>query len=96
MLDNQDVAILTKVNDLSERYGLKPYHFVATVDTSSEAGKTMLCFEIPAQGNALREERFSSMLHMLGADANGVLHGTTEQVIDALDKALQCAPRKRF
>ena len=30
MLDNVDVAVLTKVNELAERYGLKPYDFVAT------------------------------------------------------------------
>ncbi len=30
MIDNQDVAVLTRVNALAERHGLKPCDFVAT------------------------------------------------------------------
>ena len=98
MLDNIDVAILTKLNNLSERFGLKSYDFVATVQPQSEKGRIMLCFEVPAQGNALKEGRFDKMLQAIGADKDGVLKGTPTHVIDALDAALHNAPKppRRF
>ena len=96
MIDNQHVAILTKLNELAERFGIKPNQFVATVHADPESGSQTLCFEVPAQGNALREERFGKMLESLGVNADGFLPGGTERIIDALDDALQRAPRRRF
>jgi hypothetical protein len=97
MIDNQDVAIFSKVNDLAKQWGLKPYDFVATVRPTEEPTRSILSFEVPAQGNALREERFSKMLHAIGADlSTGTLEGTPMHIIDALDEALRHAPRKRF
>jgi hypothetical protein len=93
MLDNQDVAVLTKVNDLAERRGLKPYDFVATAH--HEEDSYVLQFECPAYGNALREERFAKMLSDLGATADGTLKGETSDIIDALDNAIRLSPRNR-
>ncbi len=93
MLDNIDVAILTKLNDLSERYGLKAYDFIATVQPDPDNGKTMLCFEVPAQGNMLKEERFDKMLKAIGVDEDGNLKGTPTHVIDALEDAIHIAPK---
>jgi hypothetical protein len=103
MLDNVDIAILTKLNDLAERHGLKPYDFVATVryqgDPGHEHGKHVLEFEHPASGNALREERFFRMLSALGIRATdergAALEGRPSQIIDALDNALSVAPKPR-
>lgn len=100
-LDNIDIAILTRLNNLTERYGLKPYDFVATVK-SVKGGNTSLEFETPVDGNALREERFDKMLKSLGvehSDDHGMsLVGTPDRIVDALDDALAHAPqsRKRF
>lgn len=102
-LDNLDVAILTKLNDLAERHGLRPYDFVATIrfeeGPGSEDGQHVLEFECPASGNALREERFERMLSSLGVtvtdERGAVLAGTPAHIIDALDHALSLAPKPR-
>jgi hypothetical protein len=97
MLDNAEVAILTKVNELADRHGLKPYDFVATIRTKG-TNKSALGFEIPAQGNQLREERYNKMISGLGADEEGCLEGSIAKIIDSLDDALQIAPKphRRF
>jgi hypothetical protein len=99
MLDNIDIAILTKVNALAVRHGLKPYDFVAVYRTqevkSTGVTEWVLDFELPASGNALREDRYNAMLASLGV-AHGndpVLVGSVEKIIDALDNALQLASR---
>jgi len=99
MLDNIDIAILSKVNEVADRYGLKPYDFVATVQPIQDQGKSMLAFEIPAQGNALRESRYRKMIQSIGVDEDtGTLEGSATHIIDALDDALRLAPteRRRF
>ena len=95
MLDNCDIAILTRLNELAERHGLKPYDFVATVRHDPNSPNAILSFEDPAQGNALREERYGKMLQSLGVGADDTLTAPYAQVIDALDNALQQAPRPR-
>lgn len=101
MLDNVDVAVLTKVNELAERYGLKPYDFVASFQFEEDANGTrhVLSYDSPAHGNALREERFDMMLNALGitpSDERGaVLAGNVAKIIHALDDALEHAPRSR-
>jgi len=90
---NCDVAALTKVNELADRHGLKPQDFIATVKWGEgDEGPYMLCFEVPAQGNDLREKRFAKMLDDLSAD-HGIVQGTIVHVLEAIDKALQVAPR---
>ena len=94
-MDNQEIAVLTKLNDLAERRGLKPYDFVAVIQPEGDA--FVLDFEVPAQGNALREERFSKMLSDLGiiVDERAALKGQMSDIIDALDDAIRLSPRNR-
>ena len=97
MLDNIDVAVLTKVNELAERYGLKPYDFVATFKHDGKESY-VLDFEMPASGNGLREERYDKMLTAIGIAPDqdaAMLAGNPDQIIDALDNALEHAPRSR-
>jgi hypothetical protein len=96
MLDNLDIAVLTKVNQLAEQHGLRPYDFVATFKCAdAERGQYRLHFEIPSQGNTLREERFDQMLTAIAIDpASGMISGSPAAIIDVLDSALQVAPRK--
>jgi hypothetical protein len=96
MISNNEIAILTKLNELAERYGLKPSDFNATVRSDPEGPDTILRFEADAHGNALREERYGKMIAALGVDADGYLRGSDEHIIDALDTALQNAPRRRL
>lgn len=100
MLDNIDIAILTRVNELAARHGLKPYDFVAVARSEENAAgdsRFVLDFETPASGNALREERYASMLRDLGVITGdeAVLSGSYQHIIDSLDKALEIAPRAR-
>ncbi len=96
MIDNIDVAILTKVNELAERRGLKPSDFVASVYNGEELEDNSLRFEVPPSGNALKVERFGKMLEDLGvgSDSN-TLKGTAGSIIDALDYALSISPKPR-
>ncbi|SRR5579885_3211505 len=101
MIDNQDVAILTRVNDLAQRHGLNPCDFVATfrLEEDAEGIRHILEYEVPAQGNVLREARYDRMLKDLGIDPDGgsaVLRGDTVSIMEALDNALQLAPRPRM
>lgn len=95
MSDNIDIAVLTKVNDLAERRGLKPYDFVATFRWDNTDNLHMLSFEVPASGNALRVERFEKMLRDLGVSQGFELKGTPNTIVDALDHALSLSPKPR-
>ena len=100
VMDNVDVAVLTKVNELAVRHNLKPYDFVAVFRAETDpAGITqyVLDYELPASGNALREERYDKMLSDIGIiqGDDAKLTGTCEHIIDALDNALEHAPRSR-
>jgi hypothetical protein len=95
MLDNVTVAVFTKLNELAARHGLKPSDFVATQKDGPGAG-IMLDFEVHPTGNIRKEERYHKMLRDLGIPDDGhFLQGEAHQVIDALDKALQRAPKSR-
>jgi hypothetical protein len=93
-LCNIDVAILTKLNELAERRGLKPYDFVAVFKFEGD-DKWVLEFESPASGNELRESRFDKMLRDLGivVTDRAALTGSPGTIIDALDNALSVSPR---
>jgi hypothetical protein len=47
MVDNIDVAILMRVNELAERHGVKPYEFIATMNQGTDGCR--MTFEIPAE-----------------------------------------------
>ena len=86
--DNQDVAVFTRLNDLAQRHGLKPYDFVASfMPEDKDQGTTyVLTFEVPASGNALREERFDKMLASIGADTGSNLEQCGQHVgVDIAD-----------
>src|SRR4051812_149797 len=97
MLDNIEIAILTRLNALAERHGLKPYDYVAAVRMSAEDGEPpcALRFEVHAQGNTLREERYEQMLPGLGIPKQdaAVLAGDAPHVIAPLDAPLARPPK---
>jgi len=95
MLDNVQIAILTKVNELAARFGLKPYEFVAVINNSDERF-TVLKYEVPVSGQPAKEAKFGKMLDLIGlGEATHELKGTDAQIIDALDNALRLAPKQR-
>jgi hypothetical protein len=96
VLDNIQVAILARVNELAARFGIKPHEFVAVVDNASDISCPILRFEVPVSGDAGKEQRFDRMLDLLGfAENSHQLRATAGQIIDALDDALRHAPKQR-
>jgi len=95
-MDNIDFAVLSKIQELGERFGLKPYDFIATLDHSKDKDTLGMgvSFENMADGDDA-DARVRNMLKVVGVDANGVLQGGEKKVIDALDHALTIAPKPR-
>lgn len=91
------VAILSKVNDLAERYGLKPYEFLATYreDGPIEATDNWAVLSYESGPSELDSQpKWEKMLNDLGA-IGGELRGTERSIYEALDNALQRAPKTR-
>jgi hypothetical protein len=94
MIDNLDVAILTKVNDLAERHGFVPTDFVATIQ-DDDAGRTVLAYETAPDADRDKERRFDAMLDSIGVSKDGTLVGASEEIYAALTAALAKAPKPR-
>jgi hypothetical protein len=96
MLDNVQIAILTKVNELANRFGIKAHEFVAVVDNVRDRSSMILRYEVPPSGNGAKIEEFNKMLDLLKAGpSNHEIKGTPEGISEALDEALHLAPRQR-
>ncbi len=102
-MDNIDFAVLSKIEELGNRFGLKPYELIATLDHTGD-GKILgmgVRFEIQTDFTGLGdgrteemvESRANAMLKAIGVDEDKVLGGGVKAVIDALDAALLKAPR---
>lgn len=97
---------MMKVNELASRYGLEPYDFVAEYkeETAPDlalggkldmTGNSVLSYPI-LPSNPSKLERFELMLETLGiSNESGTMVGTDEQIVKALNKALEVAPRNR-
>jgi hypothetical protein len=101
-IDNVEFAILTKLNTLSDRYGLRPYDLVATLHSNQEVCGYALRFEIPNETGGPERAKARKFLTALGVDDNTVLNGGVGflgggpvAVIDAIDNALRRAPKRR-
>jgi hypothetical protein len=96
MLDNIQIAILNKVNELANRFEVKPYDFVAVIDNASDRSAMILRYEVPPSRNESKVEAFNKMLDLLGAPPSGhEFKGTPQEIIEALDNAIRLAPRSR-
>lgn len=99
-MDSIEIALLTKLNDLADRYGVKPFEFLARI-RSSYQHKMTLEVENPFPLDLDQADRFMSMLGDIGletieSEKIAVLKGSAEEIWQALDNALQHAPRKRI
>lgn len=92
ILDNITVAVLARVNHLAERYGLKPYDFVAEYHPSASPHESELCFTVAPQLES-KQKILENMMDALGVNDDGVLLGTDQKIIDALDNATRRAPK---
>jgi hypothetical protein len=94
LLDNSTIVILTKVNELAQRYELKPYDFAAVIDNHSTHDCMILRYEEPALSSPSVVHRF----HCMSADLkvrspSYELKGSPKQIIETLDSALNHAPK---
>jgi hypothetical protein len=97
-LDYQDVAILIKLNELAERFGLKAYEINAQVGYNAKTEQTELNFtgilsddEASKKANAM----FDAIVGK-GKPFGGIIAGEVKDIIDVLDQALAKAPRPRI
>ncbi len=97
-MDNIDVAILMKLNELAERHGLKPQDFLANTVHLEGAGTVLLFEGSPSEPD--EEKKFKAMLGSLGMNEHDQLgqQGGYVEILNALDHALSIAPnsRRRF
>lgn len=100
-MDSVDFAVLTKVQELTGRYGLKPYEVLATLDHSMQEPilamgvkfHVMTDYAKADQDADSIEKRAADMLKSIGVEDGGILGGGEKAVLDALDAALKKAPK---
>ena len=95
MPDSVAVAVLTRLDALAARHGLRPYDFVARVTTRSAHGQQRweVEFDAPPR-HPVQAERFRRLLAAIGIVRPGpaVVFGGVESLLDALDAALGVTP----
>ena len=90
---NIEVAILSKMNELAERHGVKPFDFVAQFFSHPNMEKTW-CLRI--ESGVLLDPKHKQLLDKIGINENSkTLSGTIEYIYKALESALDVAPRRR-
>lgn len=99
-LSNHLIAILNKVNELGERFGLKPEDFLATLEDNEAAADFYLRYDGPSgiggEDAKRKREQFDKMLSCLGLEnEDEIISGYEADVIGVLDDALRRAPRSR-
>lgn len=92
--DNQELAILTRVNELADRHGLKPFHFSATVRYDQTRDLTTLDFEHIDRDVGPRADAMLDLLDPTRAD-EGHFEGTPRDLLTALDLAIARSPKPR-
>lgn len=103
--NNVSIGILNKVNELASKYGLEPTDFVTEFKNElapnpalggqlDDTGRSVLEYTILPEQPAKRE-RFEQMLETLGAK-EGTLIAEDSEIMQALNKALELAPRARL
>jgi hypothetical protein len=106
IIDNLSIALIMKVNELAARYRLDPTDFAAEIKMEMRprpemggvidcTGNTILEYAgSPTQ--ASKRERFEQMLESLGIpNETGKMIATDSEIWQALNKALELAPRAR-
>lgn len=91
-LGNQQLAVLSRLNELAERHGLSPMDFSALLERK-EDGTWLLSFQVP--DTEVAQDRFVRMLAGLGITDDDTLHlwATPQEIYDTIEWALQKAPK---
>ncbi|MBI1191504.1 MAG: hypothetical protein GC200_12585 [Tepidisphaera sp.] len=94
-VDNVNTALMNKVVELADRYGINPCAFVAGI--RSEGARSMIQFDMPPQ-DAAEQTRFGRMLAAVGLTVGAdtpTLRGSDEELYDSLQSAIDRAPKAR-
>lgn len=95
-INNIDVALMGKVVELAERFGINPCSFIATVRMSDKG--SILCFETPPSAEN-DGPRFDAMLQAMGLNAHSesslTLELPDEALYERLQSAIDKAPKRR-
>lgn len=94
LIDNVTIAILTKVNELAERHGVKPIDFIATFRTGDEPNRSRLSFET-APDSPEKQQALFRVMDAINMHPDGELRGSCEEIYNALDQAILVAPKPR-
>lgn len=95
VIDNYSIALIGRLNELAARFGIEPYEYVVTFD-SSAAGPHVLRFESPPPLS--KDVAFGRMLELLGIgdDRHTVeIEGSEEEIWQTVQNALARAPSAR-
>lgn len=92
-LDNVEIAILSRLNELAERHGLSPLDFRAVFLHESDGQSTLRFSDVPDE--VVPQDRFARMLAGMGITDDDTLDitGTDQQLYDTLQWAIQQAPK---
>lgn len=97
MPTSADIALLFKISQLAERYGLKPSEADASLGMIPTFNGGIEAFQISFSGCPReKQDRMDKLYEALGCDDNGLLT-TAEQgeMEDIVERALSLAPRAR-
>jgi hypothetical protein len=95
VIDNVSIGIMTVLNTLMQRHGIKPSEVVATLERTDEAGNFRLHFCPPEKAHL--GEQFDQLLTALDIpEDSSNLDGPGEALYSKLEIALERAPRRRL
>lgn len=94
-VNNIDVAILTKVNELMERYGVNPCDAVVTIRTPEHGPESVLAFEAPPPSKEAQQRFFQMLSDLRVSGGDQQIAGDDRDIYDQLQQAIQRAPRAR-
>lgn len=94
MLNNADIALLSKLNDLLERHGVNPCDIVATLKTN-DRGQTVLSIESPPD-NSKSLKSVCQVMNDIGMspDCNQLVDSDSA-IFAKLQSAIRLAPTHR-
>lgn len=93
-MDNNTVAILSKTNELLERYGISPCDVVVTLSDNGDKGSSLI-FESPPL-EAPSQQTFGRVLAALGMSKHQYrIDGDERDIYTKLQAAVDLAPRSR-
>lgn len=93
-LNNYDVAVMTALNELGQRYGLEPFDLDASIHIPESGPEVRIRFETPPP--PAKQRQYWRLMNDLGiGDPNGPeLSGTEESVWATVQGALKRAPKQ--